>query len=191
MTLLIAGLVLFFAAHAVSIVAEPWRNAVAARIGGNAWKGIYSLVSIAGFLLIIKGYAATRAEPIVLYTPPAWMAHVAALLMLFVFPLLLATYLPGRIRTMAKNPLLVATKVWALAHLLANGTLADVLLFGSFLIWAAADRVSLKWRAPRPAPALPATRMNDAIVVVGGLAIYALFVLWAHEAWIGVKPFAG
>lgn len=188
MTQLIVGLALFFATHAVSMINEPWRDAMVARLGPGPWKRFYSLVAIAGFLLIIRGYSAARADPIVLYLPPAWMTLVAALLMLFVFPLLLATYLPGRIRTAAKHPLLTATKFWALAHLLANGTLADVLLFGSFLVWAAADRVSFRRRAPRAVPAAPVTKYNDAIVIAGGLAFYALFVFWAHRALFGVSP---
>jgi uncharacterized membrane protein len=189
MTMLIIGLLLFFAAHSVSIVAEPWRNAMVAKLGRLGWQAIYSLVSIAGFLLIIKGYGAARLDPVVLYLPPAWLAHLTALLMLFVFPLALAAYLPGRIKAKAKHPLLAATKIWAFAHLLVNGMLADVLLFGSFLVWAVADRISMKRRTPRPVPSLPASKINDAIAVVGGLALYALFVLWAHQAWFGVKPF--
>ena len=188
MTLLILGLALFFATHAVAIVNEPWRNAMVARLGEGPWKGFYSLVSIAGFLLIIKGYAAARGAPIVLWTPPAGMKHATAFLMLFGFPLLLATYLPGRIKTAVKHPLLTATKIWALAHLLANGTLADVLLFGSFLVWAGLDRMSFKRRAPRAVPAAPAWKYNDAIAVVGGLLIYGVFVLWAHKALFGVSP---
>lgn len=188
MTLLIIGLALFFATHSVAIVNEPWRNAMVARLGLGPWKGLYSLVSIAGFLLIVKGYAAARADPIVLYTPPGWLAHLALLLMLIVFPLLLATYLPGRIKTRAKHPLLSATKFWALAHLFANGTLADVLLFGGFLLWAGVDRISVKHRAPRAVPAAPASKYNDAIVIAGGLALYALFVLWAHRYLFGVSP---
>lgn len=188
MTLLIVGLALFFATHAVSIINEPWRDRMVARIGLKPWKGFYSVIAIVGFLLIVRGYSAVRVEPIVLYTPPAWLVYVSAVLMLFVFPLLLASFLPGRIRTAVKHPLLAATKTWALAHLLTNGTLADVLLFGGFLIWAAADRISLNRRAQRPVPAAPATGFNDLIAVAGGLTFYALFVVWAHQAWFGVGP---
>jgi uncharacterized membrane protein len=190
MTLLILGLALFFATHSVAIVNEPWRNAMVARLGEGPWKGLYSLASFAGLLLIVKGYAAARVAPIVLWTPPAWLTHLTLLLMIVVFPLLLATYLPGRIKTATKHPLLSAVKFWALAHLLANGTLADVLLFGGFLLWAGIDRVSVKYRAPRKAPAAPASKHNDLIVLVGGLALYFLFIFWAHEALFGVKPLA-
>ena len=189
MTLLILGLVLFFGTHAVSIFADPWRTAMIRRLGAGPWKGLYSLVAIAGFLLIIKGYAAARGAPIMLYAPPTWMPHVSALLMLFVFPLVLAVYLPGRIKSAAKHPMLLGTKIWALAHLLSNGALADVLLFGSFLVWAGLDRMSMKQRAvPRHIPTAPAWKYNDAIAVVGGLLIYGVFVVWAHKAWFGVSP---
>ncbi|MDP2075505.1 NnrU family protein, partial [Hydrogenophaga sp.] len=154
---------------------------------------LYSLVSLAGFVLIVVGYSAARETPVLLYTLPNGFRHLAALLMLPVFVLLLATYLPGRIQRTAKHPMLLAVKLWALAHLLANGTLADVLLFGGFLAWAVADRISVKKRAARgltrTAPALPGSKANDAIAVVGGLGLYVLFVVWAHAFLFGVRPF--
>jgi uncharacterized membrane protein len=109
--------------------------------------------------------------------------------MLPVFPLLLAAYLPGRLQRVAKHPMLVAVKIWALSHLLANGMLADVLLFGSFLVWAVADRISLKRRTPRPTPAAPARAINDVIVVLGGLALYGAFAMVWHQRLFGVAPF--
>jgi uncharacterized membrane protein len=140
-------------------------------------------------MMLVHGYGIARADPTILYTPPAWMRHVAALLMLPVFPLLLAAYLPGRIRTAVKHPMLTATKAWALAHLLANGSLADVLLFGGFLAWAVADRIAVGKRAvPRRIPGSPPGRFNDAIAIVGGLALYVVFVAWAHQRFIGVPP---
>jgi uncharacterized membrane protein len=113
---------------------------------------------------------------------------VALLLMLPVFPLLAAAYLPGRIKAALKHPFLVAVKLWAAAHLLANGTLADVLLFGSFLAWAVADRISLKRRPQRPLPGAPERPMNDLIAVVAGLVLYGVFVTWLHQWLIGVAP---
>jgi uncharacterized membrane protein len=187
MAILILGLLLFLGAHSVSIVAPAWRDAMAAR-SEAAWKGGYTLVSIAGFALIIVGYGIARSQPVVLYTPPAGLRHLAAALMLPVFPLLLATYLPGRIRSAARHPTLVATKLWAVAHLLANGTAADVALFGGFLAWAVADRVSMKRRTQRPLPAAPAGKWNDAIAVVAGLALYAVFVFDLHGRVFGVAP---
>jgi len=186
MSLLIIGLLLFFAAHSVSIVNVSWRDRVAARLGVMTWQGLYALVALAGLVLIIWGYGLARQDPLVLYLPPAWLRQGATLLQIFVFPLLLATYLPGRIQAAAKHPMLAATKLWALAHLLANGTLADVLLFGSFLAWAVADRISLKRRTPPPVSTLPPSRMNDGLVIVLGLALYAAFVFWGHGWLIGV-----
>lgn len=186
MSILILGLVVFFAAHSVSIVNEPWRNRMVAKFGEKPWKGVYSLVSIAGFALIVWGYGLARHEPVVLYTPPAWLRPIAALLLVPVFPLLFAAYLPGRIQAAAKHPMLAGTKLWATAHLLANGMLADVLLFGAFLAWAVVDRISFKHRAQRAIPHLPSSRANDLIAVVAGLALYAAFVLWLHGWLIGV-----
>src|SRR5207342_1609325 len=126
-------------------------------------KGLYSLASAVGLALIIVGYGMARRDPVVLYMPPAALRHLALVVMLPVFPLIFAAYLPGRIRAAAKHPFLLAVKFWALAHLLANGTLADVLLFGAFLAWAVADRISVK-RRPTKTYAQGSTR-NDAIAV--------------------------
>lgn len=189
MTLLIAGLLLFLSVHSTAIIAPGWRTAQVARRGEAAWKGLYALLSIAGFVLLVYGYGAARQSPVVLYTPPTFTRHLALLLMLPVFPLLLAAYLPGRIKTAAKHPMLLAVKLWALAHLLANGNLHDVVLFGTFLAWAVADRISMKRRTvARAVPAASLRPMNDAIALAGGLAVYAIFVLWAHLKLIGVSP---
>jgi uncharacterized membrane protein len=189
MTLFIAGLVLFFGVHSVSILADDRRNAMAASLGEGAWKGLYSLVSIAGFALMAYGFGLARQEPVVLYSPAGWSRFLAMILMIPVFPLLFATYLPGRLKSLAKHPMLLAVKFWALAHLLANGTLADVMLFGSFLAWAVADRISLKRRAARPLPGPSPSPLNDVIAVIGGLAVYALFIVWAHGRLFG-RPLA-
>lgn len=189
MTYLILGLVLFLGIHSVEIFSPTLRGNAVARMGEGLWKGIYSLLSIAGFVLLICGYGVARQEPTLLYTPPAWTRHVAALIMLPVFPLLLAAYLPGRIKTAVKHPMLAAIKAWALAHLFANGMLADVLLFGGFLVWAVADRISLKRRVVRPTPGPPPSKYNDLIAVAGGFALYVIFALWLHVRWIGVSPF--
>lgn len=193
MIVFLAGLVLFLGIHSVSIVAPGWRNAQIARRGERPWKGIYSIVSAVGLALLVVGYGMARREPVVLYAPPAALRHLALLVMVPVFPLLFAAYLPGRIRSAAKHPFLLATKLWALAHLLANGTLVDVLLFGAFLIWAVADRISVKRRAAGEAhdgPAAPARASNDAIAVVAGLATYVVLLFWAHRWLIGVSPLA-
>lgn len=197
MNWLILGLVLFLGVHSVAIVSPEGRNRLVAQLGENAWKGLYSLVSAVGLGLIIWGYGLARENPVLLYSLPGGFRHLAALLLLPVFVLLLAAYLPGRIQRAAKHPMLLAVKLWALSHLLAQsvtgGSLADVLLFGGFLLWAVADRVSLKRRAQagllRTVPVLPASGANDLIAVVGGLALYGLTVGWAHAFLLGVRPF--
>lgn len=186
MTLLILGLLIFLGVHSVSIVAPGWRDAQAARLGEMGWKGVYTVLAVVGFALLVYGYGQARQAPVVLYTPPLALRHVALLLMLPVFVLLLAAYLPGRIKSAAKHPMLLATKLWATSHLLANGNVADVLLFGGFLAWAVADRISMKRRTQRPLPGAPAGRFNDLIAVVGGLALYGFFVKGGHGWLIGV-----
>ena len=193
MLVLVVGLVIFLGVHSVSIVAGDWRAATIARVGERPWKGVYSLASAVGLALIVVGYGLARRDPVVLYVPPAGLRHLALVLMLPVFPLLFAAYLPGRIRAIAKHPFLLAVKLWALAHLLANGMLADVLLFGGFLAWAVADRISVKRRPAaqtHEVPAAPATSANDAIALIGGLAVYVVFLVWAHRWIIGVSPLA-
>ena len=188
MATLIFGLILFLGVHSLSIVNEPWRDRMVARIGELPWKGVYSILALAGLILIVSGYGAARQDPMVLYVPPLWLRHLAALLMVFAFPILLAAYLPGKIKAATKHPMLVATKLWAVAHLLANGTLADVVLFGGFLAWAVADRISMKHRVQRPIPGAAPSKWNDAIAVVGGLGLYAAFVLGLHQWLFGVSP---
>jgi len=188
MGVLLLGLVIFFAVHSVSIVNEPWRDRMVARLGEVPWKGVYTLLAIAGFALIVWGYGLARLDPVVLYSPPVWLRHVALVLLLPVFPLLLATYFPGRIKEVTKHPTLVATKLWAVAHLLANGMLADVLLFGAFLIWAVADRISMKRRTQRTLPGAPPSKANDIIAIAAGLALHVAFILWLHTWLIGVPP---
>jgi uncharacterized membrane protein len=190
MLILVLGLIVFFGVHSIAIAAPHWRERVVLRLGVNAWRGIYSIVSLLGFALLLVGYAHARRMPIVLYTPPAALHYLTFVLMLPVFPLLFATYLPGRIQAAMKHPMLAAIKIWATAHLLANGTLADVLLFGAFLLWAVVDRISLKRRPQHPLSQLPRTHLNDAIAVVGGLGLYALFVASLHALLIGVPLLA-
>jgi len=191
MNLLLIGLALFIAVHSIAIVNAPWRDRMAARLGEWPWKAVYSLIALAGFVLIVWGYDQARAEPIVFYTSPLWLRYVAIVVLVPVFPLLFATYLPGRIQTATRHPMLVAVKLWAVAHLLANGTLADIVLFGGLLAWAVVDRISLKRRAPPFVPRLPASPLNDVIAVVGGLALYAVFILGVHEWLIGVPVVRG
>lgn len=190
MTLLIVGLVVFLGMHSISIVAPAWRMEQVAVRGEKTWKGLYSIVSLVGFVLLIYGYGLSRHDPVVLYSPPTALRHVALALMLPVFPLLFASSLPGRISRAAKHPMLLAVKIWAVAHLLANGTLGSVLLFGGFLAWAVVDRISVKRRpaALSHEPVKPAGRWNDAIAISGGLIVYAMFILFLHRWLIGVSP---
>ena len=186
MNLLVAGLVLFLGVHSISIVAAQWRDRTAQRIGRTAWRGVYSVLSLIGLVLIVKGYAAARMDPTVLWIAPHGLRLASLVLLLFVFPLFLAAYFPGRIKARIAHPMLIGVKVWAFAHLLANGTLADALLFGSFLVWAVVDRVSMMRRPTRPVPTLPPAPWNDAIAVAGGLVLYVAFALWLHPWLIGV-----
>ncbi|MBL8331918.1 MAG: NnrU family protein [Rubrivivax sp.] len=190
MTALVIGLLLFLGVHSVRIVAEPWRSATLARVGEGAWKGVYSLVSLAGFALIVWGYAQARQAPVPLWAPLPGMRHLASLLTLFAFVLLAAAYVPGNgIKARLHHPMVLGVKVWALAHLLANHTLADLLLFGGFLLWAAASFRSARRRDAAAGTRYPAgTLGRTAITVVVGLAAWAAFAFWAHAAWIGVRP---
>ena len=180
MTLLVVGLLLFLGAHSVSIVAPAWRDAMVARLGEKPWKGAYSLVSLLGFALMVAGFIAARREPVIVWVPPAGLRHLALVLMLPVFPLLLSTYLRGRISRAAKHPMLLATKTWAFAHLLANGMLADVVLFGGLLAWAVADRISLKRRGVAPEP-MPFGR-GDVIAIVGDDKLAAIVDMMSAPA---------
>ena len=185
---LLLGLALFFGMHSMSIVALPLRDKLAAK-SEIGWKLLYGVVSLLGIILMARGYADLRQAPTILYDSPIWLHYVAAILLLPTFVLFLAAYFPGLIRRAVKHPQLVALKIWALAHLLVNGTLADLLLFGSFFVWAVFDRISMMNRASRPVPSVPQSRVNDIIVVVAGLAVYAAIVFWLHEILFGIRPF--
>jgi len=188
MLTLITGLLIFLGVHSISIVNTPWRNRMVARLGILSWQGIYALLSIIGFVLIVKGYDMARLDAFVLYHSPMWLRYIAALLLVFIFPLLLATYLPGRIQQVSKHPMLLATKIWAFAHLLTNGNLADLVLFGAFLAWAVISRISLKRRTPMAIHDALLSRYNDVIAVVAGLGLYVIFALWLHVRLFGVAP---
>jgi uncharacterized membrane protein len=189
MWILIVGLAVFLGMHSIAIVAPGARARAVQRFGEGRWKAVYGAVSLAGFWLIVHGFQAARSShlQLYLYEPPGWMRHVTLVLMVPVFPLVFAAYLPGRIKTAAKQPMLAGVKLWALAHLLSNGTLADLLLFGGFLCWAVLDFVSLR-RRPRPIPTAPPGRFNDLLAVVLGLGLYGLTLGWAHLRLIGVAP---
>lgn len=191
---LIVGLVLFLGIHSVRIVAPDYRQAQIEARGLNAWKGVYSLVSIIGFVILVWGYGIARQDPVVFWVAPAWMSHVVALLMLPAIILLVASQVPaGRIKAAVKHPMLLGVKIWALAHLLVNGDLASVLLFGGFLAWAVVDRISEKKRLQAGLTTNPVAGPVkwDIIAVVGGVIAYLAFVLKLHEWLIGVPPIVG
>ncbi len=188
MVILILGLAIFLGMHSVVIFFPDLRSRAVARFGEGVWKSLHGMISLIGLALIVQGFGLARQAPTVLYVPPGFLRMVTFLLMLPVFPLIFAAYLPGRIKTAMKFPMLAAVKFWALAHLLANGGLADVLLFGGFLAWAVLDRISLKRRPPLAIRTVVAGPLNDVIAVLLGLAVYALFIGWAHQRLFGVSP---
>ncbi len=191
MSLLILGLVLFLGVHSVRIVAEPWRTHFIAARGANAWKGLYTLISLLGLGLLVWGYGLARQQPVLLWPSPRWTRHVAALLTLPAFVILLAAYVPGNhIKARLHHPMVLAVKLWALAHLLANNTMADVLLFGSFLVWAAFSFRAARGRDRVAGTVYPPGRLGPTLVTgVAGLAAWAAFAFWGHAALIGVRPF--
>ncbi|MFO1406776.1 MAG: NnrU family protein [Steroidobacteraceae bacterium] len=184
MNWLIVGIAGFLGIHSIAIVAPGWRARTVAGIGAMRWKALYSIASLAAFATMLHGYGQARLAPEVVYVPTLGMRHLAFLLMLPVFPLLLSAYLPGRLRNAVGHPMLTATILWAVAHLLANGARSDLVLFGGFLLWAVADRVSVSRRdAP---PARRGRPLNDAIAIGGGLLLYVAFVAFGHGALVGV-----
>jgi len=193
MTLLILGLALFFATHAVPM-APALRERARTVVSARAYQLLFSLLSAFSLILIIVGYGQTRGEARLnpeLWTPPAELRHGTLLLMLPAMVLLVAAYVPSRIRTAVQHPMLAAIILWAAAHLLAKGDLASVLLFGSFLLWAGIDRVSVGRRnALGPLGSRTGDLSGDIVAVVVGLAIYLILVFWGHRWLIGVSPFA-
>jgi uncharacterized membrane protein len=191
MTLLILGLVLFLGVHSSRVFAEGARQRFIAGRGLNAWKGLYSLVSVSGFVLLIWGYGQARLEPVVLWGSPLWVRHLASLLTLVSFVFLAAAYVPGNaIKARLQHPMVLGVKTWALAHLVANNTLADLLLFGGFLVWAVLSFRAARAR-DRAAGVVPGPSQGSrtALAVVIGLAAWAVFAFWAHQALMGVRPF--
>jgi uncharacterized membrane protein len=191
MFILVLGLVIFLGVHSTRVLAEGWRLQQVERLGERRWKGLYTLASLSGLALIVWGFGLARHQPVVLWSPPAWTRHVAALLVLVAFVLVTAAYVPGtRIKAAIGHPMLAGVKVWALAHLLANGTLADLLLFGSFLLWAVVAFVSSRRRDRAAGTSYPAAGLGrDGLAVVVGIVAWALFAHFGHRWLIGVDPF--
>lgn len=197
---LILGLVLFLGMHALRVFAEGTREKLIGSMGPFVYKAFYSIVSIIGLLLIVSGYSAARIEPIVIYTPPSGMAHAVSLLTLIALVLLAAAYIPGNaILRKLKHPMTLAVKVWAFAHLLSNGTLADLLFFGGFLAWSVLVYRSARRRGPVENPGLsnlpaviasrPPSMLASLLTLVIGIGAWAWFAFEGHALLIGVAPF--
>ena len=193
MALMIFGLLLFLGVHSVRITSDGWRNARVQQFGLMPWKGIYSLVSLLGFAMLCWGFAQARVASAVLWTPPAGMRHLTALLVLIAFIMLAAAYVPGnQIRARLHHPMVLSVKVWAAAHLLANGRLVDIVLFGSFLLWAVLDFRSLRQRDLAAQTVYPAGKANATVLtVVIGVVAWVVFAFWLHALLIGVQPMQG
>ncbi len=190
LAILVLGLAVFMAPHVLTAF-RGTRSAIVARLGEGAYKGIYSLVSVIGLVLIGYGYARYRSTGwIDVWYPPAWTRHVTVALVWPAIVCFYAAYSPGRIKAVLKHPMLVGIKLWALAHLISNGDLGSILLFGSFLAYAVFDRISLKRRSDLGGPPIPAGGVkNDVIAVVGGTIIYLLLGWLFHPYVIGVPAF--
>jgi uncharacterized membrane protein len=191
MTLLLLGLIVVLGVHSVRMVANDWRTAQIARIGEGPWKGLYSVASLVGLVLIVWGYGAARANPTILWNPPEWTRQVTILLTLVAFVLIAAAYVPGtRIKAWLGHPMAAGVKVWAFAHLVANGTLAGTILFGSFLVWAIVNFIASRRRDSAAGVTYPAgTLAGDAIAVFVGAIAWVIFAFFLHGWLIGVRPF--
>ena len=192
MTLLILGLVVFLGVHSVRIFADDWRTRQIARLGAGPWKGLYSVVSLVGFVLIIWGYGLARAEPVVIWNPPLWTRHVAALLTIPAFILLIAAYIPRNgIKAKLRHPMILGVKVWALRpsarqrHAGRRAAVRRVPALGDARLPLFAPAGSCEQRHPaRPVPSAAPSLQS-----VVGLAAWAVFAFWLHARWIGVSPF--
>lgn len=190
MLILILGLVLFLATHSIRIFAEPWRQGQIARLGEKPWKGIVSLAALLSFALMVWGFGLARAEPVILYQPPFWLKHVTILLTIPAFILLGAANIPGNsLKAAVGHPMVLGVKLWAFAHLLANGGLHHVILFGGLLLWSIVDFAASRRRDRREGVTYPKGGLRGNLIVIGGGLIgWALFALILHRWLIGVSP---
>lgn len=190
MLILILGLVIFLGVHSVRIVADDWRTAQLQRLGVRKWKLGYTVVAILGLVLIIWGYGMARHNPVPVWVPPVGMRHLAALLTLMAFILLAAADVPrNSLKARLHHPMVIGVCIWAIAHLLANGMLADLVLFGAFLVWSL-----FSWRAAHRRDLAAHTSYaegslrGNVITVVAGAVIWVAFAFWLHGWLIGVRP---
>ncbi|MBL4646832.1 MAG: NnrU family protein [Rhizobiales bacterium] len=191
MSILIAGMVLFFSTHFARVFFPDLRENLIKRFGVMGWRGLYSIVSLAGLGLIIWGFGEARQAPNVVWVPPFAFLHVAATFMLFAFIFLAAAYLPaGRIKAALKHPMLISIKIWAIGHLLINGMLAEMILFGAFLIWAVMAFIAARKRDRAEGKVYAAGPMrNDLIAIIVGTGVWTVFITFLHEWLIGVPLF--
>ena len=209
MTELILGLILFLGAHSVRIVADDWRTQKMEALGEKAFKGVHALISLLGFYLLVVGYGEALLQTVVIWNPPTATRHISLLLMLFSSILMVAAYIPrNHFKMRMGHPMVLSVKVWALSHLLANGNLADVVLFGAFLIWAILNFKSARARDRMQSAAVHG--VDDAqqvllvedesqvqpkmqatlLAVVGGALLWALITFVLHAKVVGVAPLA-
>lgn len=192
MPILILGLVIFLGVHSIRIFAKDWRRRQIARIGEGSWKGLFALVSVVGLALIIIGFGEARANPVLLYAPPAWLRHLNILFTLMAFLLITAAYIPhNRLKAKIGHPMLAGVKVWAFGHLLAIGMLRDVVLFGAFLLWAIVDFVVSRRRDRAAGVVYPAGSLKGNLMVLAvGVIAWILVAFCLHALLIGVDPLA-
>ena len=191
MTLLILGLILFLGVHSVRIFADDWRTRQVARLGLMSWKGLYSVVSLLGFALIVWGYGLARQQPVVLWTPPVFTRHLNSLFTLLAFILIVAANVPrNHLKAGLHHPMVLGVKLWAFGHLLATAKLADLLLFGTFLLWAILSYRAARQRDRVQGTVYPTgTALGTLVTLIVGVLVWAAFAFWLHAAWIGLAPF--
>jgi uncharacterized membrane protein len=190
MTCLIIGLVLFLGAHSIRMVADAWRTQAIASWGEKPFKGVYTLIALVGFYAMVTGYAEARLQTVALWTPPIATRHISVLLMLFASVLMAAAYVPrNHLKLRMGHPMVLSVKVWALAHLLANGNLADVVLFGSFLLWSVFNFKAARARDRAAAPVQTNAKTSATLLtLLIGVAMWALFAFYLHAQLVGVSP---
>lgn len=190
MSILILGLILFLGVHSTRIFADGWRTRTIARIGEKPWKGVYTLISLLGFGLIIWGFGLARQQPVVWWTPPTGLKHLNSLFTLAAFVLVTAAYVPrNQIKARLHHPMVLGVKLWAFGHLLATATLADTVLFAAFLLWAILAFRAARQRDRAQGTVYPPGTLNGSLLtLVVGMVLWAVFAFWLHAAWIGVAP---
>ena len=190
MTVLILGLVLFLGVHSVRIFADDWRSRTIARIGDARWKGVYTLISLLGFALIIWGFAQSRQQPVMVWSPPVAMKHLNSLFTLLAVIFITAAYIPrNQIKARLHHPMVLGVKLWAFGHLLSSGKLANMVLFGAFLLWAILDfRAARQRDRVQGTVYAPGTLSGTVVTVVLGTVAWAAFAFWLHALLIGIAP---